>query len=173
MQPLLISFPDPPLRDWKFDIAIRTADPFRIQSNLANGRITGNLTFGGTGLEPWLDGTLYVERLTATLPFSQLRIDSSVIYFTRDNPFMPQLDMRGTSNIRDYRINVLITGPLTNRKPFRSDPPLPVGNRCLIATGSTTGAFRRPTCCWRPRFCSFRIYYFSAGTNPRVERFIS
>ncbi|MGA7392878.1 MAG: translocation/assembly module TamB domain-containing protein, partial [Terrimicrobiaceae bacterium] len=140
MQPLLISFPDPPLRDWKFDIAIRTADPFRIQSNLANGRITGNLTFGGTGLEPWLDGTLYVERLTATLPFSQLRIDSSVIYFTRDNPFMPQLDMRGTSNIRDYRINVLITGPLTNPEAiFSSDPPLPQSEIvALIATGSTT-----------------------------------
>jgi TamB, inner membrane protein subunit of TAM complex len=140
MQPLLISFPDPPLRDWKFDIAIRTADPFRIQSNLANGRITGNLTFGGTGLEPWLDGSLYVERLTATLPFSQLRIDSSIIYFTRDNPFMPQLDLRGTSNIRDYRINVLITGPLTNPEAiFSSDPPLPQSEIvALIATGSTT-----------------------------------
>ena len=140
MQPLLISFPDPPLRDWKFDIAIRTADPFRIQSNLANGRITGNLTFGGTGLEPWLDGTLYVERLTATLPFSQLQIDSSVIYFTRDNPFMPQLDLRGRSSIRDYRINVHITGPLTNPQAvFSSDPPLPQSEIvALIATGSTT-----------------------------------
>src|SRR5690606_24893374 len=30
---------DPPLRDWKFDIAIRTADPFLVQGNLANGRV--------------------------------------------------------------------------------------------------------------------------------------
>ena len=140
MQPLLISFPDPPLRDWKFDVAIRTADPFRIQSNLANGRITGNLTFGGTGLEPWLDGTLYVEQLTATLPFSQLQIDSSVIYFTRDDPFMPHLNLRGTSTIRDYNVNVLITGPLTNPQAvFSSDPPLPQSEIvALIATGSTT-----------------------------------
>ena len=140
MQPLLISFPDPPLRDWKFDVAIRTADPFRIQSNLANGRITGNLTFGGTGLEPWLDGTLYVEKLTATLPFSQLQIDSSIIYFSRDDPFMPHLDLRGSSTIRDYRINVYITGPLTNPQAvFSSDPPLPQSEIvALIATGSTT-----------------------------------
>ncbi len=140
MQPLLISFPDPPLRDWKFNVAIRTADPFRIQSNLANGRITGNLTFGGTGLEPWLDGTLYVEQLTATLPFSQLQIDSSVIYFVRDDPFMPRLDLRGRSLIRDYNVNVLITGPLTNPQAvFSSDPPLPQSEIvALIATGSTT-----------------------------------
>jgi hypothetical protein len=140
LQPLVISFPDPPLRDWKFDVAIRTADPFRVQSNLANGRITGNLTFGGTGLEPWLDGTLYVEKLTATLPFSQLQIDSSIIYFVRDDPFMPRFDLRGRSTIRDYHVNVLITGPLTNPEAvFSSDPPLPqMEIVSLIATGSTT-----------------------------------
>ncbi len=140
MQPLLISFPDPPLRDWKFDVAIRTADPFRIQSNLANGRITGNLTFGGTGLDPWLDGTLYVEKLTATLPFSQLQIDSSIVYFSRDDPFMPHLELRGTSTIRDYRIAVYITGPITNPQAvFSSNPPLPQAEIVsLIATGSTT-----------------------------------
>jgi autotransporter translocation and assembly factor TamB len=140
MQPLLISFPDPPLRDWKFNVAIRTADPFRIQSNLANGRITGNLTFGGTGLEPWLDGTLYVEKLTATLPFSQLQIDSSIIYFLRDDPFMPHLELRGKSTVREYNIDVLITGPLTKPEAvFSSDPPLPQAEIVsLIATGSTT-----------------------------------
>ncbi len=140
MQPLLISFPDPPLRDWKFDVAIRTADPFRIQSNLANGRITGNLTFGGTGLEPWLDGSLYVEKLTATLPFSQLQIDSSIVYFSRDDPFMPHLELRGTSTIREYRIAVYIFGPITNPQAvFSSNPPLPQAEIVsLIATGSTT-----------------------------------
>ena len=140
LQPLLISFPDPPLRDWKFDVALRTADAFRVQGNLANGRITGNLTFGGTGLRPWLDGTLYIEQLTATLPFSQLQIDSSVIYFLRDNPFMPQLNLRGSSTIREYNISVYITGPLTNPQAlFTSDPPLPQAEIvALIATGSTT-----------------------------------
>ena len=140
MQPLLISFPNPPLRDWKFDIAIRTADPFRIQSNLANGRITGNLTFGGTGLEPWLEGTLYVEQLTATLPFSQLQIDSSIVYFSRDNPFMPYLNLRGSSTIREYHVSVFITGPVTSPQAvFSSDPPLPQAEIVsLIATGSTT-----------------------------------
>src|SRR5438046_8551936 len=27
----------PPLRDWKFDVAIKTKDPFSIRGNLANG----------------------------------------------------------------------------------------------------------------------------------------
>ena len=32
-----ISFPDPPLRDWKFDVAIKTKDPVLIRGNLATG----------------------------------------------------------------------------------------------------------------------------------------
>src|SRR5438552_15340513 len=31
------SIKTPPLRDWKFDIAIKTKDPFSIRGNLANG----------------------------------------------------------------------------------------------------------------------------------------
>ena len=53
---------------------------------------------------------------------------------------MPHLDLRGTSTIRDYHVNVLITGPLTNPEAiFSSDPPLPQSEIVsLIATGSTT-----------------------------------
>ena len=139
-QPTTVSFPDPPMRDWKFDIAIRTEDAFRVQSNLANGRITMDLKFGGTGLEPWLDGTVHIEQLTATLPFSRLQIESGFIYFVRDDPFVPRLDLRGTSTIRDYRVTVFISGPITNPQAvFSSDPPLPQAEIVsLIATGSTT-----------------------------------
>ncbi|MFZ0709522.1 MAG: translocation/assembly module TamB domain-containing protein, partial [Terrimicrobiaceae bacterium] len=137
---VVISFPDPPLRDWKFDVAIRTADPFRVQGNLANGQITMDLRFGGTGLEPWLDGTVRIDKLTATLPFSRLHIRSGSIYFSRDDPFVPRLDLRGTSTIRDYHVRVYITGPVTNPQAFfSSEPPLPQAEIVsLIATGSTT-----------------------------------
>ncbi len=33
-----LSFPDPPLRDWKFDVAIKSKDPFLIRGNLAAGK---------------------------------------------------------------------------------------------------------------------------------------
>ena len=32
------SFPDPPFRNWKFDVAIKTKNPFEIRGNLANGK---------------------------------------------------------------------------------------------------------------------------------------
>ena len=144
-EPVFISFPQPPLRDWRFDISIRTQDAFLIQSNLANGRITMDLKLGGTGLRPWMDGTIFIEQLMATLPFSRLQIESGFIYFKRDQPFVPILNLRGTSTIRDYNITVYITGPATAPEAiFSSDPPLPQAEIVsLIATGATTQELSR------------------------------
>jgi TamB, inner membrane protein subunit of TAM complex len=138
-QPVFVSFPQPPLRDWTFDISIRTQDAFLVQSNLANGRITMDLKLGGTGLRPWMDGTIFIEQLLATLPFSRLQIESGFIYFKRDQPFIPILNLRGTSTIRDYNITVYITGPATAPEAiFSSNPPLPQAEIVsLIATGAT------------------------------------
>jgi len=139
-EPSVISFSKPPLRDWKFDVSIRTADPFLIQSNLANGRLTFGLHLGGTGLAPWVDGSIRIDTLTASLPFSRLNIASGDIYFTRDQPFIPQLNLRGTSHIRDYDVSVYISGPVTNPQAvFSSNPPMAESDVVsLLATGMTT-----------------------------------
>lgn len=144
-EPAVVSFPTPPLRNWKFDIAIKTADPFLVQSNLARGTITVDLKLGGTGLEPWMDGSIRIERLTASLPFSRLNIDSGTIYFTRAQPFIPQLDIRGTSTIRDYNVTVFISGPVTEPEAiFNSDPPLLQADIVsLLATGMTSSELTR------------------------------
>ncbi len=134
-----VSFPKPPLRDWKFDVAIRTADPFLVQGNLANGRITANLQMGGTGLAPWLDGKIEIRKLTASLPFSRLEIQSGEIFFDRQHPFMPQFNLDATSNIRDYRVTVSLAGPITDPQTFfASEPPLTqAAVVSLLATGLT------------------------------------
>jgi autotransporter translocation and assembly factor TamB len=139
-EPSVVSFPNPPLRDWKFDVAIRTSDPFLVQSNLANGRITMNLRVGGTGLAPWMDGSVRIEQLLASLPFSRLEITNGTVFFTQADPFEPQLNLRGTSTIREYDVSVFIYGPASNPQAvFSSDPPLPQSEVVsLIATGTTT-----------------------------------
>ena len=49
---LEISFPKPPLRDWKFDLAVKTKDPVLLRGNLANGGATIDVHLTGTGLHP-------------------------------------------------------------------------------------------------------------------------
>lgn len=139
-EPFFVSFPNPPLRNWTFDVTVKTWDPFLIQGNLANGKVTMDVHLGGTGLAPWLEGSIFVNKLLVSLPFSILNIESGRVWFTRDRPFMPILNLHGTTEIRDYNINAYVYGPAVDPDVlFFSNPPLPQSEVVsLLATGMTT-----------------------------------
>ena len=136
-----ISLP-PPLDTWKFDLAIKTRedDPFLVRGNLANGRVLVNLLLGGTGAEPWLEGEVTVEQFTGSLPFSTITVDNGHVYFTKNSPFQPTLDLQAVSKVRDYTVGAYIYG--NAREPqllLTSEPPLPHADIVsLLATGTTT-----------------------------------
>jgi autotransporter translocation and assembly factor TamB len=133
------SFPTPPLRDWKFDVAIKTKDPFKIRGNLADGGAVADLHLIGTGLRPGLDGQVRLEKVEATLPFSRLEIAYGFLYFNPSDSLNPKMDLHGTSVIRDYTIHVYIYGTsLAPEAVFTSEPPLPQEEIIsLLATGTT------------------------------------
>lgn len=134
-----LSFPNPPLRDWKFDVAIKTKDPFMIRGNLANGGALVDMKLSGTGLEPRIDGSVRLQNVEATLPFSRLEISQGFLYFNPDDPMNPGLDLQGTSIIRDYTIRVYVYGTANSPEAvFTSEPPLPQEEIIsLLATGTT------------------------------------
>jgi len=134
-----LSFPTPPLRDWKFDVAIKTKDPVLIRGNLATGGATADLHFIGTGLHPGLKGQVRLQNVEATLPFSRLQIAYGFLYFDPSDSLNPKIDLHGTSVIRDYTIHVYIYGTsLAPEAVFNSEPPLPQEEIIsLLATGTT------------------------------------
>jgi autotransporter translocation and assembly factor TamB len=134
-----LSFPQPPLRDCKFDIAIKSKDPFLIRGNLATGKAIIDMKVTGTGLHPELQGQVRLDNFDATLPFSTLTINLGFLYFDPDDPFNPRIEMQGTSLIRDYTIHVYIYGTTTAPQAvFSSEPPLPQEEIIsLLATGTT------------------------------------
>ncbi len=133
------SIPQPPLRDWKFDVAIKTKDPVLIRGNLAKGGATCDLRFSGTGLHPGLEGLVRLKDVDATLPFSRLSVSYGLLTFDPSDSLNPKIDMHGTSVIRDYIIHVYVYG--TSLEPqaiFTSEPPLPQEEIIsLLATGTT------------------------------------
>lgn len=133
------SFPQPPLRDWKFDVALKTKDPVLIRGNLANGGAISDLHLIGTGLHPGLQGMVRLENVEATLPFSRLEIAYGFLYFDPADSLNPKIDLHGTSVIRDYTIHVYIYGTsLAPQALFTSEPPLPQEEVIsLLATGTT------------------------------------
>jgi hypothetical protein len=133
------SLPDPPFRDWKFDVAIKTKDPVLIRGNLATGGAIADLKLTGTGLHPELQGLVRMENVEATLPFSRLQVSYGFLYFDPSDSFNPRIDLQGTSVIRDYTVRVYVYGTLLSPEAiFTSEPPLAQEEIIsLIATGAT------------------------------------
>ena len=133
------SVPQPPIRDWKFDVMVKTKDPFLIRGNLASGGAIVDLHVTGTGLRPALQGVVRLEKVEATLPFSRLEISSGLLYFDPSDSFNPKIDLQGTSLIRDYTVHVYVFGTsLAPEAVFSSEPPLPQEEIIsLLATGTT------------------------------------
>ena len=133
------SVPQPPIRDWKFDIAVKTKDPFMIRGNLASGGANADIHVTGTGLHPALQGIVRLQNVEATLPFSRLEISSGSLYFDPSDSFNPKIDLQGTSLIRDYTVHVYVFGTsLAPEAVFTSEPPLPQEEIIsLLATGTT------------------------------------
>lgn len=135
------SITQPPIRDWKFDVIIRTKDPFLLRGNLANGGAIVDLHLTGTGARPALQGLVRLENVEATLPFSRLEIAQGFLYFDPSDSFNPKIDLHGTSLIRDYTVHVYVYGTsLAPEAVFNSEPPLPQEEIIsLLATGVTRG----------------------------------
>ena len=134
-----ISFPNPPLRDWKFNVAIKTKDPVLIRGNLATGGAIADIMLGGTGLRPQLQGTVRLENVEATLPFSRLEVSQGFLYFDPSDSMNPRIELHGASVIRDYTVRVYVYGTvLAPEVIFTSEPPLAQEEIIsLIATGAT------------------------------------
>ena len=175
-----ISVDAPPFNNWKFNITVDTADPFRIQSNLARGSVVINIQAGGTGQKPSVTGYAKIAQLTASLPFSHMDISNSYINFnTGANPLDPELNIVGRSTVRDYDITMRIYGPVSNFKIlFDSTPPLTQGDiATLLATGSTSSEFvQDPSLlAGRAAFLVIRQLYskiFKGGANQQQQEFL-
>jgi len=131
----------PLLKEWTFDVRVKTRDPLLISGNLANGAVSADVLLSGTGAEPRLTGGANVDRLLLKLPFSVVKITKGVITMNPQKPFDPALDIRGESHMGSNDITLYIYGDSTNPKTrFTSTPPMSEPDIVtLLATGTTLG----------------------------------
>lgn len=131
----------PMLKDWTFDLKVKTRDPVVIAGNLMNGAISADIALGGTGAAPRLTGFANVDRMVLKLPFSLLKITKGVVTMNPENPFTPKLDVRGESRVGSNDITLYVYGDASNPKTrFTSSPPLSEADIVtLLGTGMTLG----------------------------------
>ena len=129
----------PALKDWTFDLRVKTRDPLLISGNLANGAISADVLLAGTGADPKLTGGANIDRLLLKLPFSLVKITKGAVTLNPLTPFDPKLDIRGESRVGSNDITLYIYGDSTNPKTrFVSSPPMNEPDIVtLLATGTT------------------------------------
>lgn len=129
-----------PFRNWTLDVRVRTRDPLLVRGNLAAGSATADIRFGGTlsAIQP--QGAAVLRDITARLPFSTLKVAYGTATFTPAGGLNPELNIRGTSTIGQYEVNVFFYGPVNAPKTaLTADPPLPESEiMTLLATGTTS-----------------------------------
>ncbi len=129
-----------PFGDWALRIKVVTGDPILIRGNLAQGEVRGDVMITGTIGDPKTSGTLNATDLVADLPFSELKVTTGKVILREDALTNPFIDVRGSSQVGQYLVQLYVTGPVQNPKLiFTSSPPLPENEiMLLLATGSAS-----------------------------------
>jgi len=129
----------PVLKDWTFDLKVKTRDPVLVSGNLVNAAISTDISFAGSGAAPLLNGGVNVDRMLLRLPFSIVKITKGVVTLNPEKPFNPKLDVRGESRIGPNDIVFYVYGDAAQPKTrFTSTPPMSEPDIItLLATGTT------------------------------------
>jgi len=143
-----ISFPEPPLRDLRFDVRLTARKPFQIKTTVVRGTARPDLRLTGTGLLPILRGPVLFDNMEVFLPSGTLEVERGSMLFGEKDPRNPVLDFGGRMQLSGYEITAQVGGTLDNPEVvLASTPPLLQEELLLFvltgappASGSTDGS---------------------------------
>lgn len=129
----LFSFRDPPFRDMKLDLQVGSTEPILLRGNVARGALRPEVRITGTGQVPRLEGTVYLEPSTVTLPGATVEFRGGTLTFDPRNPSVPILSLVGTAEKFGHDITAVVTGPYDDPEiELTSTPPLSSEDILLI-----------------------------------------
>ena len=129
-----------PFSDWRFNVALFTTpgDPILVRGNRLRGTADAEINLEGSGAAPTIHGAYRTTDLVALLPFARIEVSHGRIWYSRDQPFHPQLDFSGETDVRNTRVRLYIWGAAEAPSiTARSEPPIgEVDLLTLLTTGS-------------------------------------
>lgn len=128
---------------WALDVSVTNATPFALGANVAAGEILPDLRLVGTLANPVPTGHVEIKNARVFLPFTTMLLDSARVDFFEGKPWIPQLDVRGSAQALDYRVQAYALGAFDERRLIlRSDPPLSQDDLIrLLTTGLAPGVY--------------------------------
>lgn len=127
-----------PFAKWKLDVRLRAAEGLPAGSKETDGSWRPDLHLSGTLGGPLLTGSLMVADFPVKFPSAVLRVARGAVNFSKDHPWMPQLDLAATGEVGGYELRAATDGMLDEGKlTLTSFPALAAGQvLTLLQDGS-------------------------------------
>lgn len=134
----LLALREPPYSNMTLDLEIDTVDPLLLTTNVASSSWAIQLQILGTAGVPLPQGEIRMADTRLILPGGVMTFESGRMTFSRENPFIPTLEMRGETRLAGYDVSMHVTGPYDAPEAvLSSSPPLAHTDLLLlILTGS-------------------------------------
>ncbi len=128
-----------PLYGVKLDVAVRTAPELQMKTAVARLSGDADLRVRGSVARPSVLGRADILEGEATFNGIKFRLERGDITFANPVAIQPQLNLQATSHVRNYDLDVTVTGtPDRLSVNYRSEPPLPKSDIiALLALGRT------------------------------------
>lgn len=128
-----------PMYNVKLDVAVRTAPELQMKTAVARLSGDADLRLRGSAARPSVLGRADILEGDATFNGIKFRLERGDITFANPVAIEPQLNMEATTHVRNYDLNVTVTGtPDRLNVNYRSEPPLPKSDIIsLLALGRT------------------------------------
>jgi translocation and assembly module TamB len=129
-----------PLYNVKLDIAVQTAPELQMKTAVARLSGDADLRLRGSLARPSVLGRADILEGDATFNGIRFRLERGDITFANPVSIEPQLNLQATTHVRNYDLDVTITGtPDRLNVNYRSEPPLPKSDIiALLALGRTS-----------------------------------
>jgi translocation and assembly module TamB len=127
-----------PLSNIKLDIHVQTAPELQMRTAIARLSGDADLRIRGSVARPAVLGRADILEGQATFHGTKFTLERGDITFTNPVAIEPQLNLQASTRVRDYDLNITITGTPDRglNVNYRSEPPLPKSDIvALLALG--------------------------------------
>jgi translocation and assembly module TamB len=163
---VLFSLTDPPLNTLQFAVRVTSESPFLIKNNAASGAVRPEFYLHGTGEEPVLTGTVYVDSTQVALPTGIVTIQSGVVRFLENFPDVPRVDILAQTKMQGYDITLRAEGPYDKTVVTLSSVPPATNDQLLLLV--LTGQSPLPTSGQRFVSAGNIAFYVGQGVAGRL-----
>jgi translocation and assembly module TamB len=133
-----LAAPNSPLNNIKLDIHIQTAPELQMRTAIARFSGDADLHIRGSVARPAVLGRADILEGQATFHGTRFTLERGDITFANPVAIEPQLNLQASTRVRDYDLNITITGTPDRglNINYRSEPPLPKSDIiALLALG--------------------------------------